>query len=113
MIALQADMNDPESLAQRCRDRRLAHRLVHRTPPKTADGGHHAHHHVERMIRLELRPRLVALPGATPRRLSTSAASPATAPEQLLLHMPLPSRLRRHGDILIMRIPIVNLIEHI
>jgi hypothetical protein len=56
----------------------------------------------------ELRPRFVALTSASALRLSPRPAPLATAPEQLLLHMPLASRFRRHEGWIIMMEMIVN-----
>jgi hypothetical protein len=110
VVALQADMNDPEPLAKRGGDRRIAYRLVHFTPPKTSDGRYHSHHHMQRVIRPEVRSRLVALPGMTRLRLSPGTAPLPAAPEQLLLHMPLSlaSRLPHHDVTVIMSVRTVN-----
>jgi hypothetical protein len=59
--------------------------LRHRRLPTD---GRDPHHHVQRMIRLEVRARRVALARPRPLRLATRAAALATATEQRLLHMP-------------------------
>jgi hypothetical protein len=99
---LQADVHDPKPLAQRRGDRGVAHRLVQLAPPQAADRRRDPHHDVQRVIRLELRPRLVPFPRARTSGLSPGAAPLAAAPEQLLLDVsPVPRalRLRRpHGS---------------
>jgi hypothetical protein len=87
---LDAQMDDPESLAQRCGDRGIAHGLVQFPSPHIADLPHHAHDDMQRMIRLDrLAPGMgrasPRLPGLAP----GSVPLPAM-PKQLLLHMPLP-----------------------
>jgi hypothetical protein len=69
--------------------------------PAEPPGRQDPHHDVQRMIRLERRPRLVPLPGAWALRLPSRAAPLATPPEQLLLDVPLARslRLRRHAQI--------------
>jgi len=85
MVSLQADMNDPDVLAKRRGDRGTAHRLVQRAAPETADLRHDTHHDVQRLIRLEVGPPAVPLPGARTARFSPGAAPLATTPKQRLL----------------------------
>jgi hypothetical protein len=92
--ALQRDVNDPKPLAQRRRDRGLAQRLVHRASPQATDLRRDPHHDVQRVIRLELRPRLVPFPGTRAPGLPSSTAPLAAPPEQLLLTSPLRLSLR-------------------
>jgi hypothetical protein len=46
MSSLQADVDDPEPLAQRRRDRRIAHGLVQLAPPQAAHRRRDPHHDV-------------------------------------------------------------------
>jgi hypothetical protein len=59
---------------------------------------HHPDHDVQRMVRLERRPRVVRFPGPRALRLPPGTAPLATPPEQQLLHVPFPVALllRRH-----------------
>jgi hypothetical protein len=81
-------------------DGRVADRLVQLAPAQAAHLPNDPDHHVQRMVRLERRPRLVALPRACALRLPARAAPLAATPEQLLLHVPLARspRLRRHAQ---------------
>jgi hypothetical protein len=88
VVALQRDVDDTEPLTQRSRDRGIVHRLVHPAAPQAAHRRSDPHHHVQRVIRLEVRPRPVPLARPWPLRLATSAAALATPTEQRLLHMP-------------------------
>ncbi len=63
MVSLQADMDDPDVLAERGGDRGTAHRLIQRTATEAADLRHDAHHDVQRLIGLEVRPPTVPLSG--------------------------------------------------
>jgi len=98
---LDADVHDPDPFAQRRRDRRLAHGLVQRPPAHVSDGGNYPHDDVQRKLRLDQRPLLVTRSCTAPIRLAASSLALATAPEQLLLHMPpagsLRPRRRCHG----------------
>ncbi len=49
MRPLQADVDDPDPLADRDHDRRLAHRPVHLPPPQTANLRHDAQHDMQRI----------------------------------------------------------------
>ncbi|HEX8113515.1 MAG TPA: hypothetical protein VF516_37550 [Kofleriaceae bacterium] len=71
--------------------------LVHLAPPQAPHLGHDPHHHVQRVIRLGRRPRRVPFSGTCSPGLPPSTAALATAPKQILLHVPLPLALRRHG----------------
>ena len=93
--ALQRDVHDAKPLAQGRRDRRVAHRLVHPAPPQAAYRRRDPQHHVERVVRLEVRPGRMALEGARPLRPATRAAALATAAEQVARDMPLPPTCRR------------------
>jgi hypothetical protein len=97
MRALQADVDDPEPLAQRRGDRGVAQRLVHRAPPQAPHLRRHPHHDVQRMVRLELRPRFMSLAGTCAPGLPPCTAPLAAAPKQLLLSSPprLATRPRR------------------
>src|SRR4051812_2609364 len=109
--ALQTDMHDPKPLAQRRRDRGIAQRLVHRSPPQAPDLRRNSHHDMQWMIGLELRSRLVPLACPCTPGLSPCAAPLATAPEQLLLTCPdlLALRPRRpHARIVSMSALLVN-----
>src|ERR1043166_863639 len=70
VVALQAHVNDPESLAPRGDDRRIAQRLVHVPPSQAAHRRHDSHHDVQPVLSLEVRPRLVPLPRPRTARLS-------------------------------------------
>src|SRR5262245_6302473 len=63
MRALDAEVNDPEVLAQGRRQRRLADRLVGEPSAQVADVSDDAQHDVDRMPRGELGPYLVRRPG--------------------------------------------------
>jgi len=52
MVPLDADVHDPDPLAQRCRDRRLAHRLVQLSSTHVSNGLDHPHDDVQRKLRL-------------------------------------------------------------
>jgi len=110
VVALQADMNDPEPFAQRRGDRGIAHRLVHRTPAQAADHRHDPHHDVQRMVRFECGSSIVPFPGPRALGLSSCSTPLAAAPEQLPLNMSLPVllRLRRHDLLISIVIPTVN-----
>jgi hypothetical protein len=86
---LDADVHDPDPLAERCRDRRLAHRLVQRPPPHVPDRGDDPQDDVQRKLRLHQRPLLVPRARAAALRFATRSLALATAPEQLLLYVPL------------------------
>ncbi|HEY6176140.1 MAG TPA: hypothetical protein VIX73_16915 [Kofleriaceae bacterium] len=114
VVPLQADVNDTKPLAPRRRDRRLAQSLVHRASPQAAYRRYDANSDVQRVIRLELWPRVVALPGARPARLPSGTTPLAAVPEQLLLDMPLAIRFRRRHELTIMMDEqSVNLNRHI
>ena len=59
MIALDAEVHDPEVLASRGRQRRLAHCFVCRAAAQVVDVTHDAQDHVHRVPRLQLGPRPV------------------------------------------------------
>src|SRR5678816_4172575 len=61
--ALDAEVDDPEVLAARRCQRRLANRLVGEPSAQVADVSDDAQHHVDRMSRGELGPNLVRRPG--------------------------------------------------
>ena len=79
VVSLQADMNDPESLAQRGGDGRMAYRLVQLPAPQATDRRHHAQHDVQRVIGLELRPPCVTHASARAFGLPSGAAPLASA----------------------------------
>jgi hypothetical protein len=62
------------------------------------------------MVRLERWPRVVPFPGTHAVRLSSCSTPLAAAPEQLLLHVPLPVALslRRHGSFITIAALTVN-----
>jgi len=95
VIALQADVYDPKPLAQSRCDRRIAHGLVERPATQVADSRNHAHHDMQRLIGPDVRPLLVRCAGARALRLTPRSLALPTAPEQLLLHMPLTRSPRR------------------
>jgi hypothetical protein len=104
--ALQAEVNHAKPRAQRRDERGLAHRLVQLAAPQAANCRDYPHHHVQRLIRLERRARVVTLAGARPLRFAPGAAPFAAVAEQLLLDMPLararPLRSpRRHGGMVV------------
>jgi len=70
MRALQADVHDPDALAQASGDRRVAHGLVQCSSPHVADGCHDAQHDVQCLIRPDLRTRLMRRPGTCALRLA-------------------------------------------
>ncbi|HEY0992774.1 MAG TPA: hypothetical protein VGD80_37225 [Kofleriaceae bacterium] len=57
--ALKTDVDDPDPLADRCSDRRVAHRLVQLTAAQAADRGHDAQHDMKPLLGPDLRPLLV------------------------------------------------------
>jgi hypothetical protein len=94
MVALEADVDDPEPLSQRGGDRGVAHRLVQLAPSQAAHRRCDADHDVQRMIRLELQTRLVPFPRTRALGLSPGTTPLSAAPEQLLLDVPLALTLR-------------------
>jgi hypothetical protein len=59
VVSLDAELHDPEVLAQRRGQRRLADRLVHAPPPQVADRVHRSQRHVHGIPRMQVRPLLV------------------------------------------------------
>lgn len=108
VTVLQTRVNDPEAPAARRRDRRVADRLVHVPPPQIPHRRADAHHHMQRLIRFEVRPCLMPLAGSCSARLSAGTTPLATASEQRLLNMPPALRPRRHVHIIISDTSIVN-----
>jgi hypothetical protein len=62
VLALNADVDDPDAFATRGHDGGMADRGVHRAPPHGADDRRHAEHDMEWMARVER--------GASPMRLA-------------------------------------------
>ncbi|HMG54572.1 MAG TPA: hypothetical protein VK601_13840 [Kofleriaceae bacterium] len=85
--ALDAEMNDPEVLAPRGDERRLAHRMVDAAAAQVADGAHHPQHDVHGIPRVEKRPLLVRRAGPQALRWPTGTAPLAAAllPQHQLL----------------------------
>jgi hypothetical protein len=114
VIALQADVHDPDAFAQRRHDRRLAERLVHVAPAQASDGRNNTQHDVERMPQLDLGPLAVWRARSVALRLAACTPAFAAVLEQLLLNVSLaiPSR-SGHRDIksIAMSIAICKLIE--
>ena len=110
MRALQTDVNDANALPERRGDRGVAHRLVQRTVPETADLRYDTHRDVQRLTGLEIRATAMPLSGACARGLSPGAASFAAAAEQVLLDVPfaLARRPRRHEVIMTIVVLVVN-----
>ena len=111
--ALQRDVNDAEPLAKRCGDGGVAQRLIHLASPQASDLRCHSHHHVQCVIRLEVRSGLMAFAGSRTLGLASGTAPLPTTAEQILLDMPLPWKAplrlrRRHGWLIIMHTPHVN-----
>jgi hypothetical protein len=81
VVALDAEVHDPEVLAPRGGQRGLANRLVGRAAAQTAEGSNHAQDDVHRMPRLQLGTHLVRRTGTRPLGLSTGplAARPPLA----------------------------------
>jgi len=96
VLSLQADMDDAQPFAPRRGDRCRADRLVHVAAAQAPDCRADTHHDMQRMVRLEIRARLMPLAGANPARLSSGTSPLAAAAKQRLLDMPLALRHRRH-----------------
>jgi hypothetical protein len=92
---LDAEVDDPEVITARRRERRLADRVIHAAATEVADGGDRPQHHVHWMPCMQKRPRLVWRPCARPLGRPTCAASLA-APlleQPQLLGIPPPAPL--------------------
>jgi hypothetical protein len=89
-------VDDAESLAQRCRDRRSTHRLVELSPPQIADRWHDAQGDVQCMSRFDHRSLLVMRTGASSLWLAARSLALAAAPEEVLLHVPFAPGIRLH-----------------
>jgi hypothetical protein len=87
--ALDAEVNDPEILALRRRDRGFADRLIHAATAQVTDGSDHAQHDVHRVPGIERRPLLVrrACPLALRWPTRTSTLATARLPQYQLLEL--------------------------
>src|SRR5262245_49196639 len=112
MVALQADVRDPDPLADRGDDRCCADRLVHVPSTQTAHGRHDAQHDVKRMTQLDVRPRLVRRSRSLALRLAPGSLALAAILEQHLLNVSLAHAARPrhcHTRLLVTMVVIVNL----
>ncbi|HSS02987.1 MAG TPA: hypothetical protein VLM79_38260 [Kofleriaceae bacterium] len=116
MIALQADMDDADALAERHDDRGLADGAVHLAAAQAADGRNDAQHDMQRMAQLHLGPLVVGRATPGPLRLAAGASARSAVLEQLLLNMSFANATgsrRCHSSSISIPIAFRKLIEHI
>jgi hypothetical protein len=89
--ALDTDVHDPELLALRRREGRVADGLVHVSSSQIPDDGNDTEHDMQRLLRADLRALLMRRAGPRPDRLAPCALALPAASEQLLLDMPPPT----------------------
>src|ERR1041384_2338547 len=94
MRPLQADMHDPDPLANRCDDRRVPERLVQLASAQATDSWNDPQHHMQRLRRLDLRPLPMQRTCTRSLRFASGAPALAAVAKQLLLRRLLPTSAR-------------------